>query len=82
LFRFVRLPYSGHQGIVIENAALRLQLRIKVVATNAFTDIRVSPRDPATYAMAIVLMTAVALLACWNPATRAVRIDPASAREQ
>ncbi len=43
----------------------------------------VSPRDPATYAIALVLMTAVALLACWNPAARAVRIDPATAlREQ
>jgi hypothetical protein len=27
LFRFVRLLCSGHQSIVIENAALRLQLR-------------------------------------------------------
>ncbi len=43
----------------------------------------VSPRDPLTYATALLLMSAVALLACWNPAARAVRIDPASAlREQ
>ncbi len=43
----------------------------------------VGPRDPATYGIALVLMTAVALLACWQPAARAVRIDPAGAlREQ
>jgi ABC-type antimicrobial peptide transport system permease subunit len=43
----------------------------------------VSPRDPATYGMALALMIGVALLACWNPAARAVRIDPARAlREQ
>jgi FtsX-like permease family len=36
-----------------------------------------SPRDPATYAMAVLLMIAVALLACWNPAAKAIHIDPA-----
>jgi len=43
----------------------------------------VSPRDPATYAIALVLMLAVALLAAWNPASRAIRVDPArTLREQ
>jgi predicted permease len=43
----------------------------------------VSPRDPITYITAFLLMTTVALLACWNPAARAVHIDPARAlREQ
>ena len=37
----------------------------------------ISPRDPVTYAAAILLMAVVALLACWNPAARAIRIDPA-----
>jgi len=37
----------------------------------------VSPRDPVTYATAILLMSLVALLACWSPAARAIRIDPA-----
>jgi predicted permease len=43
----------------------------------------VSPRDPATYAAAILLMAAVALVASWNPAARAIHIDPArTLREQ
>ena len=43
----------------------------------------VSPRDPATYILAILLMIAVAILASWNPATRAIHIDPArTLREQ
>ena len=37
----------------------------------------VSPRDPLTYAAALLLMIAVALVACWNPAARAIHIDPA-----
>jgi predicted permease len=43
----------------------------------------VSPRDPVSYATAILLMALAALLACWNPATRAIQIDPArTLREQ
>ncbi len=36
----------------------------------------ISPRDPLTYAAAILLIALVALIACWSPATRAIRIDP------
>jgi predicted permease len=39
----------------------------------------ISPHDPMTYATAILLMAVVALLACWSPAARAIRIDPARA---
>jgi predicted permease len=43
----------------------------------------VSPRDPITYATAVVVMAAVALGACWNPAARAIHVDPArTLREQ
>ncbi len=37
----------------------------------------VSPRDPETLLAAFLIVTAVALLACWHPALRAIRIDPA-----
>jgi len=39
----------------------------------------VSPVDPATYAVVVGLLLAVALLACWIPARRAARIDPMEA---
>jgi len=37
----------------------------------------VAPDDPATFAEVAVLMAAIGLVACWVPALRASRIDPA-----
>jgi len=38
--------------------------------------IGVSATDPLTYATVAVLLSAVALAACWIPARRAMRVDP------
>jgi predicted permease len=44
---------------------------------------KVSPRDPLAFGFAFMIMTTVALTACFLPAWRATRIDPAQAlREQ
>jgi len=44
---------------------------------------KVSPRDPLAFGFAFMIMTTVALIACFLPAWRATRIDPAQAlREQ
>jgi putative ABC transport system permease protein len=37
----------------------------------------ITPRDPATYAVAAGVLMASALLACWLPGRRALRVDPA-----
>jgi ABC-type lipoprotein release transport system permease subunit len=37
---------------------------------------KVSPRDPAAFAVAFLIMTTVSLAACLLPAWRATRTDP------
>jgi putative ABC transport system permease protein len=37
----------------------------------------ITPRDPATLALTALTLAAAALLACWLPARRASRLDPA-----
>ncbi len=65
-----------------------LGLAIGVLGSLAFTRVLgsllfgVSPRDPWTLGIAIVLLAAVAAIACFIPARRATKIDPMVALRQ
>ena len=48
----------------------------RYLATLLFT---VSPGDPSTFAMVALVLALVALLACYIPARRALRVDPMTA---
>ena len=61
-------------GIVI--GAIAALLMTRLMANLLY---KVSPRDPIAFGSALVVLIAVALLACFLPARRATRIDPARA---
>ena len=62
-----------------------LGMAIGAIASLALTRLittllyKVSPRDPIAFGSALLILTAVALVACFVPALRAARIDPARA---
>jgi ABC-type antimicrobial peptide transport system permease subunit len=77
-------PPSNVSGLVVRNG-LRLALigvAVGVVLAIALAKLMtslvfgVSVWDPATFLVAAVVLTGVALLACYIPARRAMRVDP------
>jgi putative ABC transport system permease protein len=63
-------------------ALVAIGLGVGVVGSLAVARLLVSqlwgvpPTDPATFGAVLVLLTCVALLACYIPARRATRVDP------
>jgi predicted permease len=71
-------------GVVLRRTALLVTtgtvagVALSLAAGRAFSQILygISATDPFTYALAIVMMAAIAGLACWAPAMRAISVDP------
>ncbi|HEX4771566.1 MAG TPA: ABC transporter permease [Bryobacteraceae bacterium] len=65
--------------LALSSAGILIGTAITLAAGHLLSSVLygVSPRDPATYLAALSVFVLVALLACWNPAARALRIDPA-----
>ena len=65
------------QGVVIVAAGLAVGLAAAfALARLASGFLAVSPGDPITYLAVTAVLTAVALLACYIPARRTMRVDP------
>ena len=66
------------QGIALVIIGLIIGLALATVLTRFIVSqlYGVSPTDPATFAAIALLLTIVALLACWIPARRATKVDP------
>jgi len=75
----LRLIFS--QGLRLTTIGLIIGTVAALLLTRLMENLlyKVSPRDPLAFASAFVIMTVVALAACFLPAWRATRIDPAQA---
>jgi predicted permease len=69
------------QGIIQLAIGLTLGLGLGALVSQGVAAVlfEVQPRDPATFATVVAVLTAVGLLACYIPARRAARVDPLSA---
>ncbi len=76
--RIARLVVRSASAIVLSGTALGL---LGAYALSRLLESRlfgVTPLDPASYAAAALILAAVAAVACWVPARRAIRVDPVS----
>ncbi len=66
------------QGLGVVGIGLALGLVIAFAGTRVMATffVGVKPTDPLTFAAVALLLTGIALFACWIPAHRATRIDP------
>jgi putative ABC transport system permease protein len=69
------------QGLRVTIAGIVVGLLISALASRLLTTLLqgVSPTDAATWSSAVGVWIAVALVACWLPARRATRVEPAIA---
>jgi ABC-type lipoprotein release transport system permease subunit len=66
------------QGLLLILAGTVLGVAASVALTRFLASMlfEVTPTDPMTFALVVVLLAGVAILACWIPARRAMRVDP------
>ncbi|HVH56490.1 MAG TPA: ABC transporter permease [Vicinamibacterales bacterium] len=71
-------------GLRLAAVGILLGLSLALVAANAMRSFlfEISARDPLTFGATAVVLCAAALIACWIPAARALRVDPANALRQ
>jgi predicted permease len=69
------------QSLIIVGAGILLGLALSLVGTRAIADliVGIKPTDPLTFITVIVVLSAIAIIACWVPAHRATRVSPLTA---
>jgi putative ABC transport system permease protein len=69
------------RGLILTGGGILIGVTIALLLTRLMNNLlyKVSPRDPLAFAAAFIVMTIVALIACFLPARRATRIDPVRA---
>lgn len=69
------------QGLGVVGIGLALGLVVALAGTRVMGSlfIGIKPSDPLTFIVVVLLLTGIALFACWIPAYRATRIDPLAA---
>jgi len=69
------------QSIGIVAVGLAIGVAAAFAGTRAIANliVGIKPTDPVTFLTVIVLLSAIALLACWVPARRATRVSPLTA---
>jgi predicted permease len=69
------------RGLVLTGGGIIVGTIVALILTRLMANLlyKVSPRDPLAFGLAFIVMTLVALIACFLPAWRAARIDPVQA---
>jgi len=75
----LRMALGGGQRLVLAGAALGVATALALTRLTTSLLYGVTPSDPLMIAAAVLLLVGVTLLACWLPALRAARVDPAVA---
>jgi putative ABC transport system permease protein len=68
------------RGMLLAGVGMAVGLAVALASTRLLGGFvfGLTPKDPATFAMTSLTLAAAALLACWLPARRASRLDPAN----
>jgi putative ABC transport system permease protein len=72
----LRLVVGRGMGLALTGAALGVTLALSTAQMLTSLVFSISPRDPLTYVVVPMFLLAIALVACYLPARRAMRVDP------